>query len=288
MKYLVILLLIILYLIIREIKSFADKLKHINQEEATNLRMTVDFRFFGLEDLAKEINNLLILENSKKSKLRKEQESIKRQITSISHDLRTPLTSILGYIELLKKTKSQEDRDKYLDILSTKGAVLQKLVAEFYEITLIEDQNYNLEIREIEIGYLLEDTIMTYYNEFKEKNIDLNIEIDYNRTTPVDSNSLQRAFENLITNMLKYGLETASIKHVESENLTYTIFSNKIKEDSNIDINKMFEKFYRGESSRHGESTGLGLYYTKVVIEKMGGEIHAKQRDQQLDIIIKY
>lgn len=285
---LVILLGVLVGLLMYQNNSIKNQLQFINKEEKTNKLVTVVFHGLKTNALVTEINNLINRHKDKEIELEHEKNKIKSQITSISHDLRTPLTSIVGYIDLLEKPLSKEDKEKYLNILKKKSSTLQKLVEDFYEITLIEDINYTLEIAEVSPGYILEDVIMEYYNDFENIGLSLNINIEDYKKILGNQKALSRVYSNLLSNMKKHGELEGEIFHGIKEGSLITVFKNKIKRNENLDDKRLFEKFYTGEKSRNNSSSGIGMYSSKVILEKMNFSVSAKIINGYMEITIKY
>lgn len=286
--FLVIILTAIIGLLMYQNNSIKNQLQFINKEEKTNKLVTVVFHGLKTNALVTEINNLINRHKDKEIELEHEKNKIKSQITSISHDLRTPLTSIVGYIDLLEKPLSKEDKEKYLNILKKKSSTLQKLVEDFYEITLIEDINYTLEIAEVSPGYILEDVIMEYYNDFENIGLSLNINIEDYKKILGNQKALSRVYSNLLSNMKKHGELEGEIFHGMKEGSLITVFKNKIKGNENLDDKRLFEKFYTGEKSRNNSSSGIGMYSSKVILEKMNFSVSAKIINGYMEITIKY
>lgn len=283
-----IIFLILFVIYIFEINSIRKQLKEINAEKRTNLLIKTGFRIFGMENLVSEINNLIKNHRKIEIELENEKEKIKNQVASVSHDLRTPLTSILGYIEVLKTNEDAKTREKYTDIIQKKAQILQKLIEQFFEIALIEDTKYEIEKEKVYPGILLEDTIMAYYQDFSSVGIELQIKIKEDLETVSNRNALSRIYSNLIANMLNHGESFAEIsQHIEGERLV-TKFKNKIKTGEKIDEEKIFEKFYRAETSRHSNSTGIGMYASKILAEKLDHEISSKVSDGYFEVKIRY
>lgn len=285
---LVILLGVLVGLLMYQNNSIKNQLQFINKEEKTNKLVTVVFHGLKTNALVTEINNLINRHKDKEIELEHEKNKIKSQITSISHDLRTPLTSIVGYIDLLEKPLSKEDKEKYLNILKKKSSTLQKLVEDFYEITLIEDINYTLEIAEVSPGYILEDVIMEYYNDFENIGLSININIEDYKKILGNQKALSRVYSNLLSNMKKHGELEGEIFHGIKEGSLITVFKNKIKGNENLDDKRLFEKFYTGEKSRNNSSSGIGMYSSKVILEKMNFSVSAKIINGYMEITIKY
>lgn len=288
LSFLVIVLLALVIFFAFEITSIEKQLKYINTQEKTNKRITTSFQSKKWNKLVREINRLIDKHSEKERELGYEKERIKNQITSISHDLRTPLTSIIGYLDLLEKSKDDEEFSSYLDIVRKKAASLQKLVVDFYEISLLEDKKYELDLEKVAPYYLLEDAVMEYYKDLEKAGIKTEIRIESSEETCSNSKALSRVYSNLLSNIKKHGEKEAYIFHGLEGDKLVTIFKNKIKAGEEVEESKLFEKFYTGEKSRHENNSGIGMYSSKVLIEKMKHIISAKIDEGYLTIKITY
>lgn len=288
---LVLLFILILVLIINymEHASIREQLRQITSDTKTNRLITSNFQFLGLNDLINDINHLVKKERASREELENEKQKIKSQITSISHDFRTPLTSVMGYIELLKTTEDKKAQDEYLNIIQKKAKGLEKLVSQFYEISLLEDENYEIPLEMVYVSAIIEDIGMEYYEDLKLKGINLELEITDSRQVIGNNDEYMRCFNNLLSNICKYSKSKVEIFHGEIDGVLTTQFKNDIKEsDEKLENNKLFEKFYTGEKSRSSASTGVGMYTTKLLINKMGHSISANVVDGVMIVEINY
>lgn len=280
--------LLVILLLSLELKSLRDQMTYINREDKTNKRLSLGFHGFFLDSLVSQINKYIDKGKAREEELSYEKEKIKNQITSISHDLRTPLTSIVGYLDLLEKTKDSKEYQAYMETLKKKTQSLQKLVVDFYDISLLEDKNYQMDLEDLAPSMVLEDKIMEYYRDIADRGIKLEISIENSDLISSNSQGLSRVYSNLLSNIKNHGFESAKIIHKRQGDQVLSIFSNKISRAEDLDVNKIFEKFYTGQKSRNKGSSGIGMYASKVILEKMGHDIAADLQGDLLTITIKY
>ncbi|NLM06812.1 MAG: HAMP domain-containing histidine kinase [Tissierellia bacterium] len=276
------LLLLILVFLIIEILNIKGQVKEILSSDRSNRLVTVNFPVLGIAGLSREINRLIEKERLLREELEGEKDKIKSQVTSISHDLRTPLTSILGYLELCKS----EPKREYIEVIEAKAKGLEKLVETFYEISLLEDKAYDLPLDMVRPSYLIEDMAMGYFDDFKKKGIELKIDINEDREVIGNADELLRVYANLFSNMDKYSNGEAKVFHGMVEGRLKTVFSNDYSGD--LEEDKLFVKFYTGEKSRRNTSSGVGLYTAKLLLEKMGHKVSANVKGNMLSIEIEY
>lgn len=280
--------LLVILLLSLELKSLRDQMAYINREDKTNKRLSLGFHGFFLDSLVSQINKYIDKGKGREEELSYEKEKIKNQITSISHDLRTPLTSIVGYLDLLEKTKDSKEYQAYMETLKKKTQSLQKLVVDFYDISLLEDKNYQIDLEDLAPSMVLEDKIMEYYKDIEDKGIKLEIDIENSDLISSNSQALSRVYSNLLSNIKNHGCETAKIIHKKDGDQVVSIFSNKVSPADDLDVDRLFEKFYTGQKSRNKGSSGIGMYASKVILEKMGHDISADLDGDLLTITIKY
>lgn len=264
---------------IREIKrGFSEKLY-----TDTNTPIMLSSHDKLVSSLANDINvELKELQKQKQCYIQGDKE-LKNAITNISHDLRTPLTTICGYLSLLDKEEKSEHIARQLSIIKNRTFALKQLVEELFRYTTIISDTENSVYTETVINNVLEDCISSYYAMFKEKGITPNINLcEQKIVRSVDKTALLRIFNNVIDNAIKYSEGDLIISLFENGKI---VFSNHTSDLNEIQIGKLFDRFYTVNTAR--KSTGLGLSIAKALIEKMDGNISADYSNNVLSIIIE-
>lgn len=264
---------------IREIKrGFSEKLY-----TDTNTPIMLSSHDKLVSSLANDINVELKELQKQKHRYIQGDKELKNAITNISHDLRTPLTTICGYLSLLDKEEKSEHIARQLSIIKNRTFALKQLVEELFRYTTIISDTENSVYTETVINNVLEDCISSYYAIFKEKGITPNINLcEQKIVRSVDKTALLRIFNNIIDNAIKYSEGDLTISLFENGKI---VFSNHTSDLNEIQIGKLFDRFYTVNTAR--ESTGLGLSIAKALIEKMDGNISADYSNNVLSIIIK-
>ncbi len=215
------------------------------------------------------INEKNDLEQKTKVKIIQEKEQLKHSIANISHDLRTPLTSIQGYLTLLKDCEDKEEQEHYFSVIQAKTDYLTELLQIFYDLSLIESDDYILGIEKIDVNRIVTDCLINKYNELKELSPTIKIE---NAPVWITGNAVacKRIIDNLVTNAIRYSNDYIEI--VMDADGIFTV-KNTTSELKNIDVNILFQKFYTVDTSRSNGNTGLGLYIVKELLNKIEGGI---------------
>ena len=233
-----------------------------------------------ISDLIEILNELTELLQQEIIKSKKHEEVRKRLLSNISHDIRTPLTSILGYIEVLKEDESLDEKKKneYYDILIQKAKNLKTIIDELFEISKLESDDIKLEFKIYDITEVLRETLINYLPVINKKELEMNIDIpDKEYKVYADKLHLERAIGNIIKNSIQYGKNGGKIEvNFKEEEKNYRInisdYGRGIKKEK---IPLLFERLYKGDHTRNtnNQNTGLGLAISKNIIQKHNGKI---------------
>ena len=232
--------------------------------------------------LANNIN--LQLKELRKRRLHFQQGDIelKNAITNISHDLRTPLTAISSYLDLLDKTEQNKKSERYIEIIRNRTEALSQLTEELFRYSVITSPDCERKVQPVAVNRILEESILGFYAALQEKNITPNIKITQKRIIRnLDQASLTRIFSNLLNNAIKYSDGNLDIIMDNDGNIT---FSNTASEMTEVQVERLFDRFYTLENAR--KSTGLGLSIARILIEQMNGTITAEYKEGKLYIYL--
>lgn len=287
--YIVIILIIILiYLVVKiffmrnSIKEISISLENILKSD-TNILLTVNTSDSNIKNLANTLNTEL--KNLRKQKLQHENgnQELKRTITNISHDIRTPLTAISGYLDLIKENQKTDKQEEYIKIIERKTNELIILTEQLFVFSKTIDIEPNIKKEKICINELLEESIANFYTILKNKNIIPKIEITEKKIYKiVDKSTITRVFENILSNACKYSSGEFEISLNKEGKIR---FSNKASLLDATTVEKIFDRYYTVESAK--KSTGLGLSIAKQLVELNGGTITGKFENGKLIIDIK-
>lgn len=282
-----IVLLIIFILKTKEINRLTLELKKLNSEgKIEKLRLSLPNK--NIENLIVEINTLIDDKRKMENIYKGKDMELREAIANMSHDLRTPLTSIMGYVYLLNDDKlDKEERKEYLKIIEKRSAVLNDLITNFYGLSRIQADQYEIKLEPVNLELVLGEIIAAFYEtlDYKFGEPEINIEEGLG---PVlgDKQALNRIFTNLIENIIKHGEGEVKISLKKKNKYIVMEFSNKAEELESKDVNRIFEKFFTKDRMRTGKNTGLGLAIVKLLVEKQGQKIEAKKVGNRLVINI--
>lgn len=283
---------VLLYLHIQNKKSMTKQIRDIIEFEQTNYKVQDLVPLKTYSELNFEINRLLENITNDRIQFNKKTKAYQEEVLNISHDLRTPLTSMKGFMDIIEsKYHNGEDISEYLAIVDNKIEILNNLVETFYEISQIESDDYLIEPEFLNLNELLSDTMLAFYGDFEMKKLD--VEMNLSDALPdlyLDRKLILRVITNIIQNILKYGKTYCEVKSVSIDNTIQLVFINDISEDLalNEDLEKIFNRSYTGDTSRTKGSLGLGLVIAKKLVELQNGTIAAKLEDNIFRITIEF
>jgi hypothetical protein len=297
MEYVVIFLLVIiilltasLILLYRSIEKAKKQMIEIERQPDSNNQLKGLTMNRSLEGLFQQINLIYEKRQEERIAYQRREEQIRSDIENISHDLRTPLTSIIGYIDLIRDAETaEEEKDEYLDIIAKRARVLQGFIQDFYELSIIESDDYTFQPEVIEIQPMIKEACVAYYREFTRKGIQVEIDLqDKPCQIIADRNKFHRIINNLVQNALKYAEKSFQIKQYDKDGDCIIELGNDRNQMKEEELKHIFERFYTGDITRNTQSTGLGLSIVKVLVEKMKGSISAKLEDEMFVITLRW
>lgn len=264
----------------RALRSAAEQLKELERTgSSARLRLAVPNR--AAEELLQEVNALLEARRTDQAAWREQEKSLRRQISNVSHDLRTPLTSILGYLQLMEDPAlPEEDRREYLTIIENRSKALQSLITSFYELSRLEGGEYPLEQVPVNLHASLSGLLAAFYNDFMDKGFDMTVELEEG-LPPVlaDEGAVLRVFTNLIRNALDHGQGRMEVRLYREGEQVVSLFRNETADLTAEDVPHVFDRFFTSDKMRTGRNTGLGLAIVKALAERMGCRVTAELRD---------
>lgn len=286
---LIILLLISLsinVLIIKEIYNIIDQITFLIKNN-TQMRISTGLSIKPFAQFSEVINEFLDSYHSKEKNYINKEKYLQNTIRGLSHDIRTPLTSLDGYLQVIEN--NNENFDKYISIMKNRINSLNNILDQLFTFIKLQEEEYKLEMEKIDITSLALETLFNYYEDFKLRNIEPTIDFTENKVFILaNRDGLYRIFQNIYKNILEHGQSPIHLSLREVDDKIIFVSKNKIKDDLTINKDDVFKEFYKASYSRTGSSTGLGLAICKGLAEKLNGEISADIDGEYFSIILSF
>ena len=252
--------------------------------QETNTLLTLSSRDRHARRLASELNRELRKLREERRRFQRGDLELKAAVTNLSHDLRTPLTAICGYLDLLEREEKTETAQRYLRTISNRVELMKQLTEELFRYSVVlSKKETGLQGTPTALNRALEESVAAYYAALKERGITPEIRMPEGKVTCLaDPSALSRVFSNLLSNALKYSDGDLSIILHETGEV---VFSNTASRLNAVQVGKLFDRFYTVEEGR--SATGLGLSIARTLVEQMGGTIAADYRDGRLNVRLR-
>ena len=258
----------------RELGRMARLLR--SRDERSNNRLTVRGPSPAERRLAEDMNDKLDTLQHERIETQRREHAFRRDLASLSHDIRTPLVGAKGYLQLAGDEANEASRGRDIDAAMRRIDDTRALLDQLFSYTKASDPDARLTLEPLELGSLIAEVLMGHYPEFEVRGWEPVVRIEEGgaQATRVltDATSLRRVFDNLTVNALRHGSGSPTIMQ---DGATVT-FSNPIPPDADIDPTRLFERFYRIDDARGGGGTGLGLSVAVALVHAMGGDIEAR------------
>ena len=237
-----------------------------------------------LEELAGAINKHYAKQRYTVVRVVQHEQRLKESIANISHDLRTPLTVLMGHLQLVRKSDLTQEQNRRVETALRKAERMKDLMETFYDLSLIDSEQAAPVKERINFSNLILDFLTENAPLLESRNIIPDIRLpDCSVFLDTDRIMMERILQNLLSNAVRYCAGDIMISLSEEGNGKVVFcMENTVPAGTKIDTARIFDRFYTGDPSRHGESTGLGLAVVKVLTEKLGGEIAAGMREDVL------
>lgn len=277
--FLLIILIIKNIIMKNEISNISESLLNILKSDTNNL-ITIGTNDKNLIQLANILNKSLKDLRTLELEYKNGNQELKSSITNISHDLRTPLTAIRGYLDLIDSKNLNKKQINYLKVIDSKVKDLTELTEQLFDFSKSIDIQNEVKKENICINDILEESIVSFYSLFKEHNITPKIEICNEKVVRLlNENMLKRIFENIISNAIKYGKNDFNVKLYSNGKIE---FSNKTDTLDSISLGKIFTRYYTVKSAK--KSNGIGLSIAKQLVDLSDGQIKAIYKNSNLII----
>lgn len=271
----------------RQIKSICRQLQFLEKHES-NMIITSEVTAGGLGELTRLLNESLQRQKKERMQNLKRERMIAEIYTNLSHDIRTPLTSLDGYFQLLEEAEQESNRQRYLKVIQERIASLKEMLEELFTYTKLQSDEYQLKMERQNLNQIVKETLFSYYDSWMERDITPVIDLA-EKSVFVNGNeqAIRRTIQNIIKNGLDHGRKEIWISLKEEEGEAVLVFKNKMGQEEEIDTERIFERFYKADEARSKNSTGLGLSIAKGFVERMNGRIQAVVEEGWFSIVIR-
>ena len=265
----------------KQIEYMLDQMSMLEQED-TNYRLSSYCHVGKTERLIEGINHVMDENRSMVAALKRGNRSYRESIISISHDIRTPLTSARGYTQMLLGDEGMdiEKQRAYMENIEHRIDDVTDMLELLFEYARLEADEISLQYEKLNLGNIFADVLSLFYEDFVRTGFDPSIDI---AETPVyiyaDSHGVKRILENLIKNALVHGTGEYRLSLLKKEDAAEITVSNRTDSIEETDLERIFDRFYTTDQSRTRKTTGLGLAIVRLFAEKMGGTAEAELRE---------
>lgn len=272
----------------RQVKDICRQLAFLMKHDS-NMLIHREFGLGGIGMLSDRLNDLLELRRKEKQYYQEKETLIADTYTNLSHDIRTPLTSLDGYFQLMEACENVEEQRRYLNIIHERIYSLNEMLEELFMFTKLKNESYRLELTSCCINRILKETVFSYYDEWVRREIQPDIQITEEQLY-IDGNKqgLSRIIQNVIKNGLDHGEKKIRIVLKREQNRAVLRISNQVIASEQIDIEHVFDRFYKADAARSKTSTGLGLSIAREFVRRMNGEIGAKIEENEFIVEMSF
>lgn len=272
----------------RQVKDICRQLAFLMKHDS-NMLIHREFGLGGIGMLSDRLNDLLELRRKEKQYYQEKETLIADTYTNLSHDIRTPLTSLDGYFQLMEACENVEEQRRYLNIIHERIHSLNEMLEELFMFTKLKNESYRLELTSCCINRILKETVFSYYDDWVRREIRPDIQITEEQLY-IDGNKqgLSRIIQNVIKNGLDHGEKKIRIVLKREQNQAVLRISNQVIDSEQIDIEHVFDRFYKADAARSKTSTGLGLSIAREFVRRMNGEIGAKIEENEFIVEMSF
>lgn len=272
----------------RQIKDICRQLWFLKDHDS-NMMISSEIRFGGVGYLADTLNEIVELRKWERKNYLDKEKSISDIYTNLSHDIRTPLTSLDGYFQLLKESEITEEQQHYILVIQERISSLKDMLEELFTFTKLQNDDYVLELSTCFLNRILKDTLFSYYDIWKENDIEPKFKIT-EEPLMIEGNpqALGRTIRNIIKNGFEHGEKQFEVYLERKEQTAVLSLKNMVSDPDKIDISRIFERFYKADEARSDSSTGLGLSIAKEFVLRMKGNIRAEMEGNWFCVNIEF
>ena len=271
-----------------QIKNVKSQISFLNQHE-TNMLITSDQKSGCVAELTDELNTLIEQTAALRKEIADNESHLKDTIINLSHDIRTPLTSMDGYFQLLLKSDDPEERQQYAAVISDRLSSLKEMLDELFTYAKLTNKAYEVELSPCAVNEILLSVLFSFYKDIKQRGIEPLVNVpEQDIFIQGNEPALRRIFQNILKNCIEHGNNQLSVRLINTADTVQIYFENDYQTQEPIDANKVFDRFYKADGARSKTSTGLGLSIAKELVERLNGSITGNVKNDIFTITISF
>lgn len=271
------------------LKAAEEELREIEQNPEENRILLISFPDKDAERFLDAVNAYIRLTRKERIFYMRREKELRAQIENISHDLRTPLTAIIGYLELMDADKWSREEEEMMAAVKKKAKTLQSLLGNFYDLSRLEMNDYHFYMEKLDIVRLIRETSLLYYRQFEDRGLSVDVIMEEEPVfIQADVGAMERIIHNMLQNAFRYAESYLKIVVCRENGQAALLFENDTTVLKESEVEHLFERFYVQEKSRTSQSSGLGLTINKLLAEAMGGSVEAKLTAGRLLIVYRF
>lgn len=271
-----------------QIKNVKSQISFLNQHE-TNMLITSDQKSGCVAELTDELNTLIEQTAALRKEIADNESHLKDTIINLSHDIRTPLTSMDGYFQLLLKSDDPEERQQYATVISDRLSSLKEMLDELFTYAKLTNKAYEVELSPCAVNEILLSVLFSFYKDIKQRGIEPLVNVpEQDIFIQGNEPALRRIFQNILKNCIEHGNNQLSVRLINTADTVQIYFENDYQTQEPIDANKVFDRFYKADGARSKTSTGLGLSIAKELVERLNGSITGNVKNDIFTITITF
>lgn len=272
----------------RQIKKICRRISYIRENE-TNMELTSSLDSREIITLTENINELIEVYNERITEVNKKDRQLRAILSGLSHDIRTPLTSLDGYFQIMCESDDATQKERYMTVIRQRIDALKNLLEELFTFSKLQDSDLSVNMEKQQINQIVYDSLFSYYDDFTSEGIEPNVDITDEILFVMGNNiMIQRITENIIKNSLVHSKSMVEVKLFREGESTVFLCSNDTENPEDIDVSQVFDRFYKADKARTAASAGLGLAIAKQMTEKMNGSISASLNGDIFTITVNF
>lgn len=271
-----------------QIKNVKSQISFLNQHE-TNMLITSDQKSGCVAELTDELNTLIEQTAALRKEIADNESHLKDTIINLSHDIRTPLTSMDGYFQLLLKSDDPEERQQYAAVISDRLSSLKEMLDELFTYAKLTNKAYEVELSPCAVNEILLSVLFSFYKDIKQRGIEPLVNVpEQDIFIQGNEPALHRIFQNILKNCIEHGNNQLSVRLINTADTVRIYFENDYQTQEPIDGSKVFDRFYKADEARSKTSTGLGLSIAKELVERLNGSIKSDVQNNTFVISVSF